>query len=108
MITTAASSLRIVLLGAGRVASQLGLALHQAGHQVPYVWSRTTSSAAALAAMLPSTQVLPDLNLVAVRPADVYLLAVSDAAVPAVLAQAQFPEGAFVAHTSGAVPLAVF
>ena len=108
MTIPAASSLRIVLLGAGRVASQLGLVLHQAGHQVPYVWSRTISSAAALAASLPGTQVLPNLNLSAVPPADVYLLAVSDAAVPVVLAQAQFPKGAIVAHTSGAVPLAVF
>ncbi|MDF7809745.1 Rossmann-like and DUF2520 domain-containing protein [Hymenobacter sp. YC55] len=108
MTSTSASSLRIVLLGAGRVASQLGPALHQAGHQVPYVWSRTSTSAAALAATLPGTQVLPDLNLTAVPRADVYLLAVSDAAVPAVLAQAQFPKGAIVAHTSGAVPLTVF
>ncbi len=100
--------MRVALLGAGRVASQLGLALHQAGHQVPYVWSRTTASAAALAATLPHTQILPDLNLMALPPADVYLLAVSDAAVPVVLAQAQFPTGAIVAHTSGAVPLAVF
>ncbi|MBC8082634.1 MAG: DUF2520 domain-containing protein, partial [Hymenobacter sp.] len=34
--------------------------------------------------------------------------AVPDAAVPAVLAQARFPAGAVVAHTSGAVPLAIF
>ncbi|UOQ66842.1 Rossmann-like and DUF2520 domain-containing protein [Hymenobacter volaticus] len=108
MTTPAASSFRIVLLGAGRVASQLGLAVVQVGHQVPYVWSRTSNSAAALAATLPGAEVLPDLNLTAVPPADVYLLAVSDAAVPAVLAQAQFPKGAIVAHTSGAVPLAVF
>lgn len=100
--------LRIVLLGAGRVASQLGRALVQAGHQVPYVWSRTAASGAALAAQLPATQVLANLNLTALPPADVYLLAVPDAAVPEVLAQAQFPAGALVAHTSGTVPLTVF
>lgn len=98
--------LRIVLLGAGRVASQLGPALHRAGHRLPYVWSRTPATAAALAATLPGTQMLPSLN--ALPPAEVYLLAVPDAAVPAVLAQAQFPAGALVAHTSGTVPLAVF
>lgn len=108
MTPTQAVPLRVVLLGAGRVASQLGPALHQAGHQLPYVWSRTPATAAALAATLPGTRVLPDLNLAALPPADVYLLAVPDAVVPAVLAQARFPAGALVAHTSGAVPLEVF
>ena len=102
------SPLRIVLLGAGRVAGQLGPALQQAGHQIAYIWSRTAASAAALAAQVPGAQVLPDLNLAALPPADVYLLAVPDAAVPDVLAEARFPNGALVAHTSGAVPLTVF
>lgn len=100
--------LRIILLGAGRVANQLGAALVQAAHKVSYVWSRTPASAAALVAHLPGTQVLPDLNLAALPPADVYLVAVPDAAIPEVLAQAQFPAGALVAHTSGTVPLTVF
>ncbi|MBO0357757.1 DUF2520 domain-containing protein [Hymenobacter sp. BT186] len=100
--------LRIILLGAGRVANQLGAALVQAAHQVSYVWSRTPASAAALVVHLPGTQVLPDLNLAALPPADVYLVAVPDAAIPEVLAQAQFPAGALVAHTSGTVPLTVF
>jgi predicted short-subunit dehydrogenase-like oxidoreductase (DUF2520 family) len=100
--------LRVILLGAGRVASQLGVALLQAGQQVPYVWSRTPASAAALAATLPGAQSLSNLNLTTVPPADVYLLAVPDAAVPEVLAQAQFPVGALVAHTSGTVSLSVF
>ncbi|WP_084708632.1 Rossmann-like and DUF2520 domain-containing protein [Hymenobacter norwichensis] len=99
---------RIILLGAGRVASQLATVLVQAGHQVPYIWSRTSASATALAAQLPSTHVLTSLNLTAIPPADVYLLAVPDTAVPEVLAQAQFPTGALVAHTSGTVPLKVF
>lgn len=100
--------LHVILLGAGRVASQIGTALVQAGHQVPYVWSRTPASAAALAVQLPNTQILPNLNLAALPPADVYLVAVPDAAVPEVLAQTQFPAGALVAHTSGTVPLAIF
>ncbi|UOG75560.1 DUF2520 domain-containing protein [Hymenobacter tibetensis] len=101
-------SLRIVLLGAGRVASQLGPALQQAGHQISYVWNRSQAAAHALAATLPGAQVLPDLNFTTLPAADVYLVAVSDTAVPALLAQAQFPVGAVVAHTSGAVPLSVF
>ncbi len=107
MTLVASSALRVTLLGAGRVASQLGPALLRAGHRVAHVWSRTPGPAAALAAALPGAQPLSNLNLAA-HPADVYLLAVPDAAVPAVLAAASFPAGALVAHTSGAVPLGVF
>jgi len=108
MTSVATSTLRVVLLGAGRVASQLAPALHRAGHQVLFIWSRTVSSAATLAATVPGAQVVHSLDLAAQAPADVYLLAVPDAAIPEVLAQAQFPAGALVAHTSGTVPLSIF
>jgi predicted dinucleotide-binding enzyme len=78
-------SLRIGLLGTGRVASQLAPALVAAGHEVVFVWSRTLAAAEALAAQLPGTPALlaltPPLPL-----ADVYLLAVPDAAVASLLA----------------------
>ncbi len=106
MISPLAPGLRIVLLGAGRVASQLAPALHQAGHQLAGIWSRTPAAAAKLAAALPGTPVLP--GLATLPSADLYLLAVPDAAIPAVLAQTRFPAGALVAHTSGTVPLSVF
>lgn len=101
-------TLRVALLGAGRVASQLGPALLRAGHRVPYVWSRTPAAAAVLGTQLPGAQALTALDFMAHPAADVYLLAVPDAAVPAVLAAARFPAGAVVAHTSGTVPLSVF
>lgn len=100
--------MRVALLGAGRVASQLAPALASAGHQVLYIWSRTQASAEALAATTPGAAVLPTPNFALLPPADVYLLAVPDAAVPVVLASAHFPAQALVAHTSGAVPLSVF
>ncbi|GGF17838.1 Rossmann-like and DUF2520 domain-containing protein [Hymenobacter cavernae] len=99
--------LNIVLLGAGRVASQLGPALVRAGHRVPYVWSRTLASAQVLAEALPGAEAGTGLDL-SDRRADLYLIAAPDAAVPALLAEARFPTTALVAHTSGAVPLAVF
>ena len=100
-------SLRIGLLGAGRVASQLGPALAAAGHTVAFVWSRTAAAAAALAAQLPGAQALSTLAS-PLPPADVYLLAVPDAAVAPLLAAATWPPGALVAHLAGALPLAVF
>ena len=100
-------SLRIGLLGAGRVASQLGPALVAAGHQVVFVWNRSAPTATALAARLPGVQVRTSLDA-PLPPADVYLLAVPDAAVAPLLASISWPAGALVAHLAGALPLAVF
>ena len=99
--------MRIGLLGAGRVASLLGPALAAAGHQVVFVWSRTAAAAEALAARLPGARAFTALPT-PLPPADVYLLAVPDAAVAPLLAAAAWPEGALVAHLAGALPLSVF
>jgi predicted short-subunit dehydrogenase-like oxidoreductase (DUF2520 family) len=101
--------LRIGFFGAGRVAAALAPALAAAGHQVAFLASRTPGSAAALASSLP--QPCPALALPLTQPlppADLYLLAVPDAAVPEVLAAIAWPAGALVAHVAGALPLAVF
>ncbi|MDO7853666.1 Rossmann-like and DUF2520 domain-containing protein [Hymenobacter convexus] len=102
-----ASPLRIGLFGAGRVASQLGPALAAAGHHVVFVWNRSPAAAEALVARLPGAQVLTTLTP-PLPPADIYLLAVPDAAVAPLLASIAWPEGALVAHLAGALPLAVF
>ena len=99
--------MRVALFGAGRVASQLGPALAAAGHHVAFVWSRTAPAAAALAARLPGAQALTALAQ-PLPPADVYLLAVPDAAVAPLLATVAWPAGALVAHLAGSLPLAVF
>ena len=104
---TPPDSLRIGLLGTGRVASHLGPALAAAGHQVAFVWGRTASAAAALAARLPGARALPSLAP-PLPPADVYLLAVPDAAVAPLLATTTWPAGALVAHLAGSLPLSVF
>lgn len=101
--------LRICLLGAGRVAAQLAPALTRAGHQVQAIWSRQLASAQAVAAPLGAATLhgpTPDLRRL--PPTDLYLLAVPDDAAAQVLAAAHWPENALVAHTSGALPLAVF
>jgi predicted short-subunit dehydrogenase-like oxidoreductase (DUF2520 family) len=101
--------MRIGLFGAGRVATALTPALAAAGHQVAFVASRTHASAAALVGRLPPP--CPALALPLAQPlppADLYLLAVPDAAVPDVLASVVWPAGALVAHVAGALPLAVF
>ncbi|MDB5236070.1 MAG: hypothetical protein JWR44_3063 [Hymenobacter sp.] len=97
--------LRIGLFGSGRVASQLGPALVAAGHQILFVWSRSASTD--LTARLPGAKALTGIE-VPLPPADVYLLAVPDAAVAGLLAAITWPAGALVVHLAGALPLAVF
>ncbi|RSK32343.1 Rossmann-like and DUF2520 domain-containing protein [Hymenobacter metallilatus] len=97
---------QVVLIGAGKVASHLLLALLQAGQPVLGLWSRSRTSAEAATAAAPEVPVLS--NLQELPPADIYVLALPDAAVPEVLAAARFPAGALVVHTAGALPLSVF
>ena len=101
------SAVRVGLFGAGRVAAALAPALVAAGCPVVFVASRAPGSAQALAATLPQCPALPLAQaLAAPPPADVYLLAVPDAAVPALAAAGAWPAGAVVAHVAGALPLA--
>lgn len=100
--------MRIGIFGAGRVAAALAPALVAAGQQVVFVASRTAASAAALAARLPGQVPFWALLSQPLPPADLYLLAVPDAAVGSVLAAVAWPTGALVAHVAGALPLAVF
>lgn len=109
MVPSKDKLLRIGLFGAGRVASALAPALAAAGHQVVFVASRTPGPAQALAASLPGCLALAQAAALATPPpADVYLLAVPDAAVPTLLAAGHWPAGALLAHVAGALPLAVF
>ena len=105
----AATSLRVGLLGTGRVAAHLAPALLAAGHRLAFVWSRRPAAAQALAAALAGPLVPVLASLAApLPPADLYLLAVPDAALPAVLAAAPWPPGALIAHLAGAVGLDLF
>ncbi|TVT40594.1 DUF2520 domain-containing protein [Hymenobacter setariae] len=100
--------MRIGLFGTGRVATALGPALVAAGHALIFVAGRTPASALALAALAPGCVALSLPLAQALPPADLYLLAVPDAAVPNLLAAVAWPSGALVAHLAGALPVAVF
>jgi predicted short-subunit dehydrogenase-like oxidoreductase (DUF2520 family) len=81
--------------------------LAAAGHRIAFVWGRHGPRASALAAQLPGAQALTTLA-VPLPPADLYLLAVPDAAVDPLLHDTAWPVGALVAHLAGALPLPVF
>ena len=97
---------RVVLLGAGNVATHLGRALHEVGVQIVCVYSRDVRNASALAAIVSAQAVdsvenLPD--------ADAYIFAVKDDALPSLVARVALlhPNRCFI-HTAGSVSLAVF
>ena len=69
--------MKIVLIGAGNVATHLGIALQKAGCLILQVYSRTEESASALAARLSvDYTIVPDEIR---RDADLYIVALKDA-----------------------------
>lgn len=106
--------MKIILIGAGNLATNLGKALKKAGHNILQVYSRTATSAETLATVLgcPATT---DLTAIDNR-ADVYILSIKDKALRKVigeLTRALISSGADLAekvflHTAGSMPLDVF
>lgn len=92
----------IVMIGSGNVAHCFSHLLQIKGHQIIQVLSRTEQRAALLAESLNAawTTDFRDIHM----GADVYLIAVSDAAIPALNAELRLGKR-IVAHTAGAMPL---
>lgn len=94
--------MEIVIIGAGNVAHCFGHLLKIHGHQILQVISRKKENAVELAELLQAkaTDDLLDINM----EADVYILAVSDDAIPGLNDELRLGKR-IVAHTAGAVPL---
>ncbi|HEU4554258.1 MAG TPA: DUF2520 domain-containing protein [Chitinophaga sp.] len=94
--------MEIVIIGAGNVAHCFGQLLKINGHQIKQVISRSEESAKELGEVLhaPATTDLLDIYM----EADVYILAVSDAALPGLNDELRLGKR-IVVHTAGAVPL---
>jgi predicted short-subunit dehydrogenase-like oxidoreductase (DUF2520 family) len=95
---------KIVLLGAGNVATQLGKALHENGYLISQVYSPTKRSAGALAKKLKSNPV-SDLKKIDLT-ASIYIIAVKDDAI-ALLAKQLKLKDQLIVHTSGTVDITV-
>ncbi|MDR3061863.1 MAG: DUF2520 domain-containing protein [Dysgonamonadaceae bacterium] len=95
----------IVLIGAGNLATQLGMALKENGFPIVCVHSRTFSSAENLGKLLqvPYTNVPADIP----SDAELYIFAVNDDALPELLKKIPANQGLW-AHTAGSLPLSVF
>jgi len=99
--------MNITLIGAGRLAYQLGKSLSKAGHKITEVYSRTETSAKALADLLETTYCC-DLSKVS-RDSDVYVFALKDSALEQVASQICPTIGeALAIHTAGSMPMELF
>lgn len=95
----------IAFVGAGNLATHLAQALSKAGHNVKAIYSPSGTSAWELAQKIgdscKAVSNLEELPLV-----DIYILAVSDDALPNVVAHwPQHCKGGVVAHTAGSIPM---
>ncbi|HBL78225.1 MAG: hypothetical protein A2W90_16810 [Bacteroidetes bacterium GWF2_42_66] len=94
----------VVLIGAGNLATQLGLALYDSGMNIVQVYSRTTESARALAGKI-NASFTTDLSAIKEH-CDLYIVAVKDDAVAEVAGQVNFGNS-LVAHTAGSLPMEI-
>ena len=99
------ASQRVVIVGAGKVATHLTPALVKAGYQVTQIWSRTEASARQLAEPLgiPYTDNIGAID----TDADAYILSVVDEALPEVAKRVVARVGAapLYLHTAGSVSM---
>ena len=98
--------MKIVLIGAGNLATHLGKALHAAGHDMVQVFSRTMQSAEPLASLLDAE---PLTDMAQVRDdADVYIFSVKDSALEQLISRLCGGEKKVFLHTAGSMPMSVF
>lgn len=99
--------MRIAWIGAGNLATRLGLALKEAGHEAVQVYSRTMESASTLAGLLgcPATNDVSRVDLTA----EVYVFSVKDSVLERLVGEiAPRVGGALCLHTSGSMPADMF
>lgn len=99
--------MKIVLIGAGNLATNLGKALLDAGNDILQVYSRTNESASTLAAMAGGSPVT-DLN--EINPdADVYIVSVKDSVLAEIIPKlCKGKENKIFLHTAGSMAMDVF
>jgi len=99
--------MRITLIGAGRVATQMGKALRASGHEIAQVYSRSEASAKSLADALhcPFTT-----DIHSIAPSDTAIFMLTDAALPALIEKIcpLLPNETLCIHTAGSMPVTLF
>ncbi|MEX2593581.1 MAG: F420-dependent NADP oxidoreductase [Anditalea sp.] len=96
----------IAIIGTGNVAWHLAPALENAGHTITEVYSRDLHRADKITGRLYATEPKDDLDF-SESPAEIYILAVSDHAIPDIADSIILPEESILVHTSGSMPLEI-
>ncbi|MFD2597822.1 Rossmann-like and DUF2520 domain-containing protein [Sphingobacterium corticis] len=97
--------MQITIIGSGNIAHHLGKAFYGAGHRIAQVYSRNRENAEILAKDVESERI-DDLSALKTD-ADLYVLAVSDQAISAVVEALPKSLSGIVVHTSGATSVAL-
>jgi len=95
---------KVVFIGAGNVSTSLAYAFSNVGWNIAQVYSRTISSASALA-KLYSASAINNLSEIECS-ADLYIIAVPDSSISEIIGSIPSVNGVVV-HTSGSTPLSV-
>lgn len=99
--------MKIVLIGAGNLATSLGKALLDAGNDILQVYSRTMESAATLASTVGGSPVTKIDSVT--KDADVYIVSIKDSAIAEIAPLLCKDRGEKIfLHTAGSVPADVF
>ncbi|MCL3780395.1 DUF2520 domain-containing protein [Prolixibacteraceae bacterium JC049] len=91
----------VVLIGAGNLATQLGLRFKEVGVAIEQVYSRSVDSAKKLADLLSAEFTTETRNIFS---ADIYIIALADKAFHSVLENIDF-KNALILHTAGSISL---
>ena len=96
--------LKIVIIGSGNLATQLSLALQEAGKDIVQVYSRSEEHARTLAEKIGCdfTTDVEDIN----RQADIYIVSIKDDAISEMAAT--LAGVSMILHTAGSIPMDVF
>ncbi len=97
--------LRIVLIGAGNVATHFALALKNKAHDIVQIYSRNITNAQELA-LKTNAEAINDIRDIK-HNAELYIIAVSDNAIGNILSSIDFSKKNVV-HTAGSIPLSIF
>ncbi|MGO3193533.1 MAG: Rossmann-like and DUF2520 domain-containing protein [Sphingobacterium sp.] len=93
----------IVIVGSGNIATHFATSFNGQGHNILQVYSRNLANAQALAKLfaVPATNQINDIDVLA----DLYVIAVSDNAIPEVISQLPKSIQGILVHTAGATPM---
>lgn len=97
---------KIVIIGAGGVATSIGRLLSANGIRVIQILGRSAASTRQLADKLQCRYILDPQQLD--QSADLYIIAVQDREIAPLLTRIKVPENAVVVHTAGGVSLDIF